>query len=140
LSSKLWRHAAVGCCIVDCWVVHWCTDVSWECRISKQNAAVLLHNIIRNHQLLHRVAQLVHHQSSRVAPQLMLPRATSPKILSSTPNHQVTGVLHVCSPSVLHRAVQLLHHQGSRLYAKTYAAPSYTIKAPKYYTIKAPKY
>ena len=28
LSIKLWRHAAVVCCIVDGWVDHGCTDVS----------------------------------------------------------------------------------------------------------------
>jgi hypothetical protein len=28
---------AVRCCIVDWWVDHWCTDVSWEWRIPNHN-------------------------------------------------------------------------------------------------------
>ncbi|EFX83239.1 hypothetical protein DAPPUDRAFT_301908 [Daphnia pulex] len=27
-SSQLWRRAAVGCCMVDGWEDHWCTDIS----------------------------------------------------------------------------------------------------------------
>ncbi|EFX86658.1 hypothetical protein DAPPUDRAFT_236590 [Daphnia pulex] len=38
-KSELWRRAAVGCCIVDGWVDHWCTDVSWVWRIPNRNVA-----------------------------------------------------------------------------------------------------
>jgi hypothetical protein len=56
LSSKLWCHAAVGCCIVDGWVDHGCTDVScvwWKSSDSSERivhyVAALLHNVnIRN--------------------------------------------------------------------------------------------
>ncbi len=121
LSSRLWRYAAVGCCIADCWFVHWCTDVSWEYQISEHNAAVLLHNnIIRNDRLLHRGAQLVHQQGSRVlhlnlcCSELYHQRSRVIHRSSQVLHHQVTGVLHECCPSVLHQAVQVLHHQGSR--------------------------
>ncbi len=28
LFSQLWCRAPVGCCIVDGWIDHWCTEVS----------------------------------------------------------------------------------------------------------------
>jgi hypothetical protein len=51
ISRLVWRCAAVGCWIVDGWVDHWCTDVSWVWWIPNRNAGVLPHNnIIRNNR------------------------------------------------------------------------------------------
>ncbi|EFX71224.1 hypothetical protein DAPPUDRAFT_327425 [Daphnia pulex] len=47
-------RAVAVCRIVEGWVDHWCTHVSWVWRIPKQHAAALLHNDnIRTHRLLH---------------------------------------------------------------------------------------
>ncbi|XP_046653241.1 uncharacterized protein LOC124343801 [Daphnia pulicaria] len=62
IHGKLWRRAAVVCCIVDGWVDHWCTDVFLVWRIPNRNAAALLpKSNLRNDQLLHRGLQVLHH-------------------------------------------------------------------------------
>jgi hypothetical protein len=72
-----------------------------------------LHNDnIRKNRLLHWGTRLLHHQGSRVlhrswcCPELQHQTyyTEAPKYL----NHQVTGVLHVCCPSLLHRGSQVL--------------------------------
>jgi hypothetical protein len=66
-------RTAVRCRIVDGWVDHWCTDVSWVWWIPNRNAAVLLlNNKIRNNRILH-------HYPPECNPQLTMPRTTTPK-------------------------------------------------------------
>ncbi|XP_046646148.1 uncharacterized protein LOC124336399 isoform X2 [Daphnia pulicaria] len=61
-NSQSWCRAGVGCCIVDGWVDHWCTDVFLLWRILNRTATALLHNNnLRNDQLLHRGHQVLHH-------------------------------------------------------------------------------
>jgi hypothetical protein len=80
---------------------HWCTDVSWIRRIPTCNAAALLHNNIRNDQLLHRGCTVWF----TVKP---------PRIQIITPQLVLLLELHYQSARVLHRGPKY-----------------YTTKAPK---------
>ncbi len=117
-------RAAIGCCIVDGWVDGWCSDVSWIRRIPNRNATALLHNNIRNDQLLHWGCTV----GFTVKP---------PRIQIITPQLVLLPELHYESARVLHRGSQVLHHQGTWDYATTYDAPTNDTEASAYYTTKA---
>ncbi|XP_046445913.1 uncharacterized protein LOC124195517 [Daphnia pulex] len=54
LSVRNRCRAVAVCRIVEGWVDHWCTHVSWVWRIPKHHAVALLHNDnIRTNRLLH---------------------------------------------------------------------------------------
>ena len=87
-------------CLEFCiWVEHWCTDVFWIRRIPNRNAAALLHNNIRNGQLLHRGCTV----GFTVKP---------PRIQMISPQLVLLLELHYQSARVLHRGSQVLHHHG----------------------------
>jgi hypothetical protein len=88
LSSQPIGRVAVGCCIVDDWVVHGCTDAFWVWWIPNPDAAALLHNEVNIRKIYSYYAvapQVLHHQGSRVARQVTRSWFTSPKWLSTTP-------------------------------------------------------
>jgi hypothetical protein len=89
-------------------------------RIPNRNTAALLHNNIRNGQLLHRGCTVWF----TVKP---------PRIQIITPQLVLLFELH-------HQSARVLHRGTYWDYATTCAAPTYDTEAPAYYTTKAVEY
>ncbi len=104
-------------------VDHWCTAVSSVRQIPKHNASVLLHDNIRNDQLLHRrplstttprlqfiTPKLWLSRPTTSKPRsIILPRATKPKrqVLHRGPQVQLcSSLLHHMNGRILHRSHQ----------------------------------
>ncbi|XP_046444625.1 uncharacterized protein LOC124194462 [Daphnia pulex] len=115
---------AVGCCIVDGWVDHWCTDVSWVWRIPNRNAAALLpKSNLRNDQL--NCTEVSKYYTPK-APEFCTTTYAAPSHYTdvlkyySAPSYytiKVTEHDYACCPILLHRGFQVL------LYSQLLIAP-----------------
>jgi hypothetical protein len=116
------------CCIVDGWVDHWCTEVSWVWRMPNRNAAALLHNNnIRNNQLLY-------HQGSRV---FQGPEYTTiydaPSCYTEVPKYNSALSYITREPEYYTEAPKYYITKAPEFYTSMYAAPAYYTESPNYY-------
>jgi hypothetical protein len=116
-SSKLWRHAAVGCCIVDGWVDHGCTDVSCVWGISSDSSErnrtlrrrlITQRQHMQNHFTTLRGCEILHYQGLRVQHQNYAAPSFYTEVLLFPESHHE-------SSWVLHWVFQVLHHQSSKV-------------------------
>jgi hypothetical protein len=114
---------AVGCCIVDGWVDHWCTDVSWVWRIPNRNAAV-------SHTTTTYATTSYYTTKAR---EYYTTTSDAPSCYTEASKYN-SALSHITrEPEYYTEAPKYYITKAPEYYTSMYAAPAYYTESPNYY-------